>query len=246
MRTTFLAVIGILCAAGLSAQTQNIQTTRNGGYGNSGVFTFGPRISNYSTDIREAVTPLKTGRQSSFGVVGDYRNGNFVLDFLYDHDPSNGISIVDLIVDTGNYSRDRGEVTVGFAAAPFLDLQGGVRIDQTRVGGVVVIGFPVSTDINIDNQALTGGIKFHTDGNPLGFFVTARAFLGSAKVDFGLGNQNTDTSGYRGEAGLNIRIGESAWSVQPGYEYDHFETKDLGIRMNTNRLFLNFVYRSRG
>ena len=245
MRTTLLAVIGIFCAAAAGAQTQNIQTTRSN-YGSSGVFTIGPRLSNYSTDIRESVTPLKTGRQTSFGLVGDYRNGNFVLDFLYDHDPSNGISIVDLIVDTGNYSRDRGEVTVGFAATPFLDLQGGVRIDSTRVGGVVVIGFPVSTDINIDNQALTGGIKFHTDGMPLGFFVTARAFVGSAKVDFGLGNNNTDTSGYRGEAGLNIRIGDSAWAVQPGYEYDHFETKDFGIRMNTNRLFLNFVYRSRG
>ena len=184
MRTTVLAVLGILCVAAASAQTQNIQTTRNS-YGSSGVFTFGPRLSNYSTDIREAVTP-------------------------------------------------------------FLDLQGGVRIDSTRVGGIIVVGFPVSTDINLDNQALTGGVKFHTDGIPLGFFVTARAFLGSAKVDFGLGNQNTDTSGYRGEAGLNIRIGESAWSVQPGYEYDHLETKDFGIRMNTNRLFLNFVYRSRG
>lgn len=245
MRTTLLAVIGILCAAVLSAQTQNIQTTRSG-YSSGGIFTIGPRLTNYSTDIRESPTSLKTGRQSSFGLVGDYRNGQFVIDFLYDHDSSHGVSIVDLIVDTGDYSHDRGEVTVGFAAAPFLDLQGGVRVESTRVGGIVVIGFPVSTDLNIDHQALTGGVRFHSDAIPLGFFVTARAFLGSAKVDFGLGNNNTDTSGYRGEAGLNIHIGESAWSVQPGYEYDHFETKDFGIRTNTNRLFLNFVYRSRG
>jgi hypothetical protein len=245
MRTTLLAVIGIICAAAAGAQTQNIQTTRSG-YGNSGVFTIGPRLSNYSTDIREELTPLKTGRQSSFGLVGDYRNGAFVLDFLYDHDPSNGISIVDLILDTGSYSRDRGELTVGFAAAPFLDLQGGVRFDSTRIGGVVVVGFPISPDVSIDNEALTGGVKFHSDSVPLGFFVTARVFIGSAKVDFGLGNNNTDTSGYRGEAGLNIRLGESAWSLQPGYEYDHFETNDFGIRMNTNRLFLNFVHRSGG
>ena len=245
MRTTLLAVLGILSAAAASAQIQTIQTTR-GSYGSSGIFTFGPRLSNYSTDIHEAITPLKTGRQSSFGLVGDYRNGNFVLDFMYDHDPSNGVSVVDLIIDTGNYSRDRGEVTVGLAVTPFLDLQGGVRIDSTRIGGIVVVGFPVSTDMHIDNEALTGGVKFHTDGIPLGFFVTARAFLGSAKVDFGPGNSNTDTSGYRAEAGLNIHIGDGAWSVQPGYEYDHLETKDFGIRMNTNRLFLNFVYRRRG
>src|SRR6478672_9298168 len=246
MRTTLLAAITILCAAAASAQTDNIQSFQpnrsNSGYSH-GVFTIGPRLSNYSTDIRESV-PLRTGRQSSFGVVGDYRNGNFVLDFMYDHDPENGISVVDLIVDTGNYSRDRGEVTVGFAAAPFLDLQGGVRIDSTRVGGVVVVGFPVATDLNIDHQALIGGVRSHTDGVPLGFFATARVFAGSAKVDFGLGNHSTDTTGYRGEAGLQIHIGDSPWSIQPGYEYDHFETHDFGIRMNTNRLFLNFVYRT--
>src|SRR6476659_490584 len=114
MRPTLLAVTLMACAAAASAQTQNIQTTRGGGSSyNDGVFTIGPRLSNYSTDVRETVTPLRTGRQSSFGLVGDYRNGNFVLDFMYDHDPENGISVVDLIVDTGNYSRDRGEVTVG-------------------------------------------------------------------------------------------------------------------------------------
>ena len=245
MRTTVLAVMTMVCAAVASAQTSEIRTTPNGYGSNNGVFTIGPRLSNYSTDIRETFTPLRTGRQSSFGLVGDYRNRNFVLDFMYDHDPENGIGITDLILDVGNYSRDRGEVTVGMAVAPTLDIQGGVRIDQTRIGGVVVIGFPVATDTNIDHTALTAGLKFHTNGDPVGFFVTARGFIGSAKVDFGAGNVDTDTSGYRGEAGINIRVGESAWSIQPGYEYDHFETKDFGIRMNTNRLFLNFVYRSR-
>ncbi|HEX9164200.1 MAG TPA: hypothetical protein VF980_21030 [Thermoanaerobaculia bacterium] len=243
MRSSFVALIAVACAAAAFAQEQEIRTTP--GNSNSGVFTIGPRLSNYSTDVRAEVLPVRTGRQASFGVVGDYRLGAFVLDFMYDHDPENGISVTDLIVDTGNYSRDRGEVTVGFAAAPFLDLQGGVRLDQTRVGGIVVFGNPISTDLNIDHQALTGGIRLHTEGAPVGFFVVARGFIGSAKLDFGAGNLNTDTSGYRGEAGLSIRLGESLWAVQPGYEYDHFETKDFGVRMNTNRLFLNFVYRSR-
>ena len=103
----------------------------------------------------------------------------------------------------------------------------------------------MSTDLNIDHQALTAGLRFHTEPAPVGFFVQGRGFIGSAKLDFGAGNVSTDTTGYRGEAGLDILIGESRWSVQPGYEYDHFETKDFGVRMNTNRLFLNFVYRSR-
>ena len=245
MRRMFMALAMLACATMASAQSEIRRTPSGYGSNNNGVFTIGPRLSNYSTNIREEFTPLRTGRQSSFGVVGDYRNRNFVLDFMYDHDPENGISITDIVLDVGNYSRDRGEATVGFAVAPFLDLQGGVRVDQTRVGGVVVVGFPVGTSINIDHNALIGGLKFHTEGNPVGIFATARAFVGSAKVDFGVGDNNTDTSGYRGEAGLSIRVGDSAWSVQPGYEYDHFETKNFGIRMNTNRLFLNFVYRSR-
>lgn len=248
MRQTLLTVIVFISAAALSAQTgssiNTINTNRSGGPASSGVFTIGGRLSNYSTNVREASTPIKTGRQNSFGAVGAYRNGPFVLDFNYDHDPENGLSIVSLIVDTGNYSRDHSEVTAGYSPAPFLDLQGGLRFDTSRIGGVSVFGNRVATDLNIDHQALTGGIRLHTDTAPLGFFVAGRGFIGSAKVDLGFGKNDSDTSGYRGEAGLNIRLGESAWSVQPGYEYDHFETKDLGIRMNTNRLFLNFVYRT--
>src|SRR5712691_1825094 len=220
MRRTLLTLLIVACAAAANAQTQNINTTRKGGGGSGGTFSFGPRLSNYSTDVREAVTPIKTGRQTAFGAVGDYRNGTLVIDFMYDHDAQSG-GITSLIVDTSNYSRDRGEVTVGFAAAPFIDLQGGVRIDSMRVGGIVIFGNPVSTDLNIDHQALTFGLRLHTEPTPVGFFVLGRGFVGSAKIDFGSGKNNTDTNGYRGEAGLNIRIGESAWAVQPGYEYDH-------------------------
>ena len=238
-----LTLIAMLLASSLSAQT-NIHTTPAHHASNSG-FTIGPRISNYATDVR-TLTPLDTGRQSSFGVVGDYRTGVFVLDFMYDHDPENGINVSDLLIDTSAYSRDRGEATVGFAVTPFLDLQGGVRFDQMRVGGVGFIGIPLASDTDIDHNALTAGLKFHTGGDPVGFFLTARGFFGSAKVDFGgvTGNNNTDTNGYRGDAGLNIRIGQSAWSVQPGFEYDHFETKNFGIRMDTNRFFLNFIFRT--
>jgi hypothetical protein len=55
---------------------------------------------------------------------------------------------------------------------------------------------------------------------------------------------NSDSSGFRAEGGLKIRIGESNWSIVPGVEYDHIETKDFDLRLNTNRFFLNFVYRA--
>lgn len=245
MRNLIIAVLSLACAGTLAAQTSDLEIRKTNNGATTSFFYIGPRISNYSTDLREAFTPMRTGRQSSFGLIGGYRSGAFVLDFLYDHDPENGIGVTNLIVDTGNYSRNRGELTVGFAAAPVLDLQGGVRIDSARVGGVVILGNPVSTDLNIDHQALTAGLRFHTNPDPVGFFLLGRGFIGSAKLDFGNGNVDTDTSGYRGEAGLDIRLGESTWSVQPGYEYDHFETRNYGVRMNTNRFFLNFVYRSR-
>src|SRR6266545_1855584 len=77
MRRTLFTLLIVCFAASANAQIQNINTTRSGGPTTSGIFSFGPRVSNYSTDVRETLTPLKTGRQSSFGVVGDYRNGAF-------------------------------------------------------------------------------------------------------------------------------------------------------------------------
>ena len=210
-------------------------------------FTIGPRISNYSTDLDFPGESLKTGRQVAFGLAGDYRSGAFVLDFNWDHDQENGMHLTDLIVDTSDYARNRGEVTVGYAAAPFLDLQGGVRLDSIRIGGASIFGSSVLTDLDIDHQALTAGLRLHSgDNDPAGFYILGRGYIGSAKLNFSAApTVDTDTSGYRGEAGIPIRLGESNWRVVPGAEYEHIEMKDYPLRINTNRLFLNFIYRSR-
>jgi len=208
-------------------------------------FEIGPRVSNYSTHLDSDVLRLRTGRVSSYGLVGGYRSGAFVLDWLYDHDPENGISLSDIVLDVGEYTRDRGEVTIGFAALPVLDLQGGVRLDQIRIGGVEFLGNPIATDMDIDHQALTAGVRFHSATNrPAGFYVLARGLIGTAKFRDVL-RQEADTTGYRGEAGIPIRLGESNWFVVPGAEYEHIEANDVSFRMNTNRVFLNFVYSSK-
>lgn len=208
-------------------------------------FEIGPRISNYSTHLDTDLLSLRTGRVSSYGLVGDYRNGAFVVDWLYEHDPQEGISPIAFIVDTGDYTRDRGELTVGFAVLPALDLQGGVRLDQIRIGGIEFFGNPIASDLKIDHQALTAGVRFHSETNrPAGFYLLARGMIGTAKFRDGL-DQDVDTTGYRGEAGIPIRLGQSKWFVVPGAEYEHLEGKDVGWRMNTNRVFLNFVYSSR-
>jgi len=207
-------------------------------------FSIGPRLSNYSTDFDTVGTKLKTGRQSAFGAVGGYRAGAFVLDFNYDHDTSNGINPTDIILAVGDYQRDHGEVTGGFSVTPFLDLQGGVRIDSVRVGGVAFFGNNIASDLDFEHQALTAGVRVHSaDSAPAGFYLVARGYLGTAKFDNNTsGRVDSDTTGWRGEFGVPIRIGQSNWSVAPGIEYEHIQTKDFDVRLNTNRLFLNFVY----
>lgn len=248
MNRFLIAAAIVACASVAHAQTQNIQniqTGRGSSYGSNGELSIGPRISSYSTDVDGGLATLKTGRQSSFGVVGEYRNGQLVLDFNYDHDPENGIRLTDLLFDVGNYARDRGEFTVGYAIAPVVDLQGGVRWDTIRIGGASIFGTTFLSDLNLDNQALTAGLKLHTgDGQPVGFYVLGRGYLGSAKFDIQGAHVNTDTTGYRGEAGVSIRLGQTAWHIVPGVEYEHLETKDYNLRLNSNRAFLNFVYRS--
>lgn len=209
-------------------------------------FSIGPRVSSYSTDLDAGINTIKTGRQSAYGVAGDFQNGKFVLDYLYDHDPQNGISVVDLLIDTGDYTRDRGEVTVGYAALPGLDLQVGARTESFRVGGIAIVGNPIFTDMHVDNQAIVFGARIHTPSDQrLGFYALARGYVGSAKVTTNsLSRFEDDSSGYRLEGGISIPLGESSWAITPGVEYEHIETNDLGLRLNTNRFILAFVYRS--
>jgi len=211
-------------------------------------FEIGPRVSNYSTDLDSGLTRLKTGRVSAYGLVGSYRTGSLVFDWMYDHDPQNGINLTDIVLDVGDYERDRGEVTVGFRILPSLDLQGGVRFDQVRIGGVSFFGNGIGIDFDVDHQAIVGGVKFHTATNgPAGFYLLGRAMVGDAKFRNGIAADDEDasTTGYRAEAGIPIRLGESNWSIVPGAEYEHWEANDVSFRMNTNRVFLNFVYSSR-
>lgn len=233
-------------AASANAQIQTITTSRNAGglYGSS--FSIGPRISSYSTDLDAGFTSLKTGRQSSFGIMGDYRTGALVIDFMADHDPENGIGITGLIFDIGQFERDRGEVTVGFAATSFLDLQGGIRLDQIRVGGASFFGNDFLSDLNIDHQAITGGLRVHTgEESQVGWYGLARGYIGSADFDVEGVGVNSDSSGFRGETGLLIRLGQSNWSLVPAFEYEHLETNDYDINLDTNRFLLSFVYRRR-
>lgn len=214
-------------------------------------FSIGPRISSYSTHVDGGPTgDLRTGRQTGFGLVGGYRNGALVLDFDYDNDPTNDAGVIGLIVNTGDYQRSRAELTVGYALLPTLDIQGGFRKESVRLGGFALFGTSFGTDFNLDHQAIVGGIRLHSPANrPAGFYVLARGYAGTAKFDDRNGSSR-DTTGYRAEVGVPIVIGDSNWSIVPGVEYDHFETKDpIGLssklRLNTNRAFINFVFTTR-
>ncbi len=229
MRSTSLFLSLLLVAGVASAQT----------------FEIGPRVSNYSSHLDTDFLALRTGRVSSYGLVGSYQNGGFVLDWMYDHDPQNGISLTDVIIDVGDYERDRGEATVGYRILPGLDLQGGVRLDDIRVGGISFLGNSIANDLSIEHQAIVAGAKLHTPtGGPASFYILGRGMMGNAKFRDGF-HEDADTTGYRAEAGIPIRLGQSNWFVVPGAEYEHIEAKDIGFRLNTNRAFLNFVYSTR-
>lgn len=208
-------------------------------------FSFGPRVSSFSTDMDlDFATRLETGRQTAIGFVGDYRNGGLVLDWVYDHDSSDGANLTDIVADIGDYERNSGEVTVGYAVAPFLDLQGGVRLDSIRVGGARLLGGSLFEDEDIDHTGFAAGVHLHTrDHMPVGWYGTARGILGSAKFDDNFGDRVTsDTSGWRAETGIMIRIGESNWYLVPGAEYEHLKAKDFDVSWKTNRVFLSVVF----
>ena len=221
----------------------NINTTR--GYGmtsdRSG-FRIGPRYSNYATDVDIEIFTIESGRQHAFGLVGDYRSGAFVLDFNVDHDPENGLELSDLLpIEFGAYERTRGEFTVGWAAAPILDLQAGFRMDTFSVGGVV-FGGDLFDGEDFDHSAILGGVHVHTPTRvPFGLYGVARGYIGS--IDFGgrgVSGQ-ADSTAVRLEGGVEIPIGETNWHAVPGLEYERIEA-DPDLKIETNRFFVNFVY----
>ncbi len=245
MKRTLILAAAMLLAA--TAQAQSYITSTPRPYNGGSSFSIGPRAASYSTDVDTDFVSVKTGRQTSFGLEGDYRTGQLVIDFMYDHDPENGISLINLIgIDVGQYSRDRGEATIGFAVLPVLDLKAGGRAETIRVGGAEIFGNSVFSTLDLSHQALAFGARLHTAADrPVGAYLDGRGYVGTAKFNQSGFDVSTDTTGYRGEAGVSIPLGESRWSVVPAVEYEHLETKDYGLRLNTNRFMVNFLYHSR-
>ncbi len=245
MKKLFAATILAAVAFAGSAEAQMLirRTPDAGGMAADRVgFSIGPRYSNYSTDVDMGFVTVESGRQHAFGLVGELRSGQFVLDFNWDHDPENGLQISDLLpIDIGGYERDRGEFTVGWAAAPILDIQGGFRVDTVTVGGGEFAGDFFSSE-DFDHSAILFGVNVHTpEKTPFGVYGKLRGFIGS--VDFGGRgfDAQEDSTGWRGEAGIEIPIGDSQWTAVPGIELERLEAEDRVV-METNRFFVNFVY----
>lgn len=210
----------------------------------SQTFTFGGRYSNYSTDIDGGVTTLETGRETSLGVVGDYRNGQFVLRGSYIHDLEGGITLGNLFpLNFADYERDRGEITAGWAPIPFVDLEAGARVDDVRVGGIDFFGTSLFEELQIDHQAISLGVNVHTQTiRPIGWYGAAHGYIGSASFEVADVGVESDTSGWKIETGFPIAVGTSGWEVTPGVEYEYLETDNYGLRLETNRFFVNFAY----
>ncbi len=59
------------------------------------------------------------------------------------------------------------------------------------------------------------------------------------------GVRDDDSTGCRAEAGVSIPLGNSNWSLVPAVEIERLETDNDSLRLDTNRLILNFIYRMR-
>ena len=238
-RTTVLLAV---LAFAVTAQAQHYFTP-NARNDNAGVFSIGPRLSSYSTDVDIGVDTLETGRQTSFGMVGGYRAGSFVLDFLWDHDPENGIDVIDLFPGTESYSRNRGEGMIGWAVLPALDIQGGIRFDNVTISGFGLGGgfFDVS---EFEFQGLAVGGNIHTPQNrPFGAYGAGRWYFGTGEFTDSPQAQY-DTTGWRFEGGVVIPIGSSNWSAVPGVEREYLRIETGDFKLDTNRFFVNFVWTS--
>lgn len=240
MKRAVLSIAVILIASNAFAISSG-RTSSDG-------FSLGPRYSNYSTDIDiGGAAELDSGRQHAFGLVGDYKSDRFVLDFMWDHDPENGIELLDFLpFELGKYERDRYEFTVGYALSPAFDVSVGARLDEITLGGAEFFGNDIFEGVGIEHQALVGGVGFRSTGSAYTIYGKGRVYMGSAKFDdFGIALKS-DTTGFRAEGGVSIPIGNGPWRVVPGIEYEHIEAEDDIIALDTNRFFINFVYRFGG
>ena len=114
------------------------------------------------------------------------------------------------------------------------------------------MGAIASTDLSSRTSvpATTKSRRWSQSNSPLSVpdrvsLFTIEADSGSAKFDrFGV-RVNSDTSGYRAETAVPVALGESAWFVVPGLEYERMRTQDSLVRWTTNRFFINFLHSSR-
>lgn len=208
-------------------------------------FLIGGRYSNYSTDVTTSSLDLETGRQSSLGFLGEFRSQQLVLKGSAENDFGDGISVTDLLpFDLEDYSRQRMEFSVGYSPIDMLDLDAGVRLDTFEIQNNV-FGNEFLDGDDISHQALAFGINLHSRSiRPIGFYVAARGYVGSADLDIAGTSPSIDTTGYRFEAGLPIAAGMSGWEVTPGFEVEKIELDEerYALEIDTNRFFINFAY----
>lgn len=211
-------------------------------------FSFGGRYSNYATEVDANLVTFDTGRSNSVGLIADFRSGRFLLTGRYDHDFENGFSVSDLLpIDVGEFGRDRFEVTVGVGATPYIDLEAGFRSESMTFGGGDFFD-DFFDDQDLTHQALVFGAAAHSETiRPVGWYVSARGYVGTAEIDFAGLTFESDTTGAKFEIGVPIPVGLSGWEVIPALEFEHLETDDFGLEgsgleFDTNRFIINFMY----
>ncbi|HUO85477.1 MAG TPA: hypothetical protein VM534_10230 [Thermoanaerobaculia bacterium] len=205
---------------------------------------FGGRYSNYNSEVTVAGFPIETGRQSSLGLVLDLRSGRFVLRGQLDHDFEEGISPIDFLpIDFAEYSRDRIEIVAGYAPAEMFDLEAGFRLDSFELNGLDFFGTELFGSVGVDYQAIVFGAHFHAPPDAdFQWYVSGRGYIGSFDTDDLGFSASQDATGWKAEAGVPIRVGDSRWRITPGFELEAINAENNLLEISSNRLFLNFAY----
>lgn len=198
------------------------------------------RYARNATILGQEGLRLHANRQSSAGLLVALKTNKLVADFAYEHDYETlGGALARLFqFDSGEFSRDRYEYTIGYAPVSRLEVIGGARNERIDFAADAFEGKNPFGPVDLEYFAFLIGAKAATRPDlPLGAFISFRTYFGGTGV--GSIRGLTDTKGHRFEGGFPIRIGNSPVRITPGFVFESLETGHIGLELTTRRFFIN-------
>lgn len=197
------------------------------------------RYSRSATNFASGLEQGDAGDGNSVGMVVGFQRQRFIGGFRYEHDFQ---GVFDLIarsfdLDSIGFSRDRYELTAGYAVTPAIAIEGGIRNERIVFNPALALQhFALSTEYG----AILGGLRVQTPREQrVGFEGSVHTYLGGSGWSR---EAMTDTRGYRAEAGFPIQSG--AARIVPGVAYEHLRTGPRQLELDAWRFFISLGFSS--